>query len=122
MSIVLKNSSNADVTFTLSHQLANGVVFDSVGESLLDRKRLTLTLGESQNVNRVRLKLSVPHVCQNGGTGCSPVIDYTQVASMDFSVVRFASGEARDDLIALAASLAADAQVKQLVTNGVMPA
>lgn len=120
MSIVLKNSLNEDVTFNRTTVLSNGVVFDSVGESLLDRKRITLTLGESQNVNRVKIKLSVPHVC-NDGPGCAPVVDYTQVASMDYSVVRFADAKSRADLASFMASLASDPQVVELVEDGVTP-
>jgi len=116
--IVLKDRNSADVPFTLTSVSGNGMVFDNRTGALLNRKRLTLSLNESQKTNRVRAKLSVPSVATVDGI---PVITYTQVASCDISVVTFASEDDRADLQAMFSSLTATPAVKNMVERGILP-
>lgn len=120
MSIVLKNKANVDVTFNFVGTTANGVIYDAPGATLLDRKRLTLQLIEGKNANRVKFKLSVPSVCDTA-PGCVPVISYTQVASGDYSIVRFSSLLDRQDIDAMVASLTDSTAITSLVVDGSLP-
>lgn len=121
--IVLKDKANADVTFTLTGVAGNSVIFDNRTSSLLGRKRLTLTVNENKNTNRVAVKLSIPSVCVEGdSSGCTTEsVKYTQVASADITVVRFSSLTDREDLAALFGSLVTSAAVEDMVTEGVLP-
>lgn len=119
--IVLKDKANADVTFSLTGVAGNSVIFDNRSSSLLGRKRLTLTVNENKNTNRIAVKLSLPSVCA-GDTECAAEsIKYTQVASADITVVRFSSLADREDLAALFGSLITNAAVEDMVTEGVLP-
>lgn len=119
MTIVLKNRLNADVTFSKIGVSGTSVVFEAPGTTLMDRKRLVLSLTEGKNVNRVKFKLTVPTV----GTDSNgvPTVSYTQVASGDVSVVRFSSVADRADLAAMLGSLAASDAVGDMINDGSMP-
>lgn len=120
--IVLKDKANADVTFTLTGVAGSSVIFDNRTSSLLGRKRLTLTVNENKNTNRIAVKLSIPSVCEGETSGCTAEsIKYTQVASADITVVRFSSLADREDLAALFGSLITNAAVEDMVTEGVLP-
>lgn len=120
--IVLKDKANADVTFTLTGVAGNSVIFDNRTSSLLGRKRLTLTVNENKNTNRIAVKLSIPSVCASDPSDCTTEsIKYTQVASADITVVRFSSLADREDLAALFGSLITSAAVEDMVTEGVLP-
>lgn len=121
--IVLKDKANADVTFTLTGVAGNSVIFDNRTSSLLGRKRITLTVNENKNTNRVAVKLSLPSVCAGDETSDCPTesIKYTQVASADITVVRFSSLVDREDLASLFGSLITSAAVEDMVTEGVLP-
>lgn len=122
MKIVLKDRLGADVEFVYSGSTDDGVVFDTRGgNSLLDRKRLTLRLNSSGATNRVKTKLSVPSVCTTE-PGCVPTVSYTLVASADISVVKFSSADDRADLVALLASLQGSAEIANLINEGILPA
>lgn len=121
MNIVLKDRNGANVTFNQKGYTNNGIIFEAMGTTLLDRKRLSLQITEGANVNRVKFKLSVPSVCQSATDCSTSAVQYTLVASGDLSVVRFSSNEAREDLAALVASLAASAELENMVTDGVLP-
>lgn len=118
--IVLKDQNGADVVFTHVSTGPGTLTFTSPGTSLLDVKKLTLSLNENANTNRVRYKLSVPVVCASVA-GCKPVIEYTQVASGDLTIVKFSSEGRRQELAALTASLVGNATVKDLVVGGAFP-
>lgn len=118
--IVLKNRLNENITFTYAGRTSQGAVFDSPGATLLDRKRITLQLGENQNVNRVKMKISVP-VLNTSVAGAAPTVSYTQVASGDITVVRFADEANREDIVSLFSSLAGSATVLALATEGILP-
>ena len=120
--IVLKDKANADVTFTLTGVAGNSVIFDNRTSSLLGRKRLTLTVNENKNTNRVAVKLSIPSVCDDSVSGCTTEsVKYTQVASADITVVRFSSLADREDLAALFGSLITNAAIEDMVVEGVLP-
>lgn len=121
--IVLKDKANADVTFTLTGVAGNSVIFDNRTSSLLGRKRLTLTVNENKNTNRIAVKLSIPSVCDDkSASGCTTEsVKYTQVASADITVVRFSSLADREDLAAMFGSLITSAAVEDMVTEGVLP-
>lgn len=120
--IVLKDKANADVTFTLTGVAGNSVIFDNRTSSLLGRKRITLTVNENKNTNRIAVKLSLPSVCVGDGSDCTTEsVKYTQVASADITVVRFSSLVDREDLAALFGSLITSAAVEDMVTEGVLP-
>lgn len=118
--IVLKDQNAADVIFHHVETAPNTLVFMNRGDSLLDIKKLTLTLNESAKVNRVKWKLSVPTVKTDVATGL-PVVSYTQVASGDLSVVKFSSSADRALICALQESLTATTAVKDLVISGAFP-
>lgn len=116
MTIVLKNRLNEDVTFSKVGINGTSVVFEAPGTTLMDRKRLILSLAEGKNVNRVKFKLTVPTVsADNGGV---PTVSYTQVASGDVSVVRFSSSADRADLAAMLGSLATSSAVDDMIIDG----
>lgn len=117
--IVLKDSTGTNVTFNFTSHVGNILTYDSVGDSLLNRKRLTINFGENAKVNRVKMKLSVPSVVTVEGV---PTVGYTQVASSDHSVVRASTAVERADLAALFANLQAAASIQEIIKNGVMPA
>lgn len=118
--IVLKDRNDEDVIFKFTGVTNNGVVYDAIGATLLDRKRLTLQVQEGANVNRVKYKISVPSVCSSG-TDCVPTVSYTLVDSGDLSVVRFSSIEDRQDLAAFHKSLAASDVVTDMIVSGGLP-
>lgn len=120
MTIVLKNRNDEDVIFKFTGVTANGVIYDSVGTTLMDRKRLTLQVQEGAKVNRVKYKISVPSVCTSG-TDCVPTVSYTLVDSGDLSVVRFSSVEDRQDLAAFHKSLASSEAVAEMIVSGGLP-
>lgn len=115
--IVLKDRLAGDVTFNYTGTTQNGIIYDAAGSTLLSRKRLTLQMTESAKVNRIKWKLSVPSVCASA-PDCVPTVSYTLVASGDISVVKFSTAEDREDLQAMASSLAAHAAVESLVVDG----
>lgn len=119
MTIVLKNRLNQDVTFSKVGLSGSSVVYEANGTTLMDRKRLILSLAEGKNVNRVKFKLTVPTMCADNG--CVPTVSYTQVASGDVSVVRFSSEEDRANLAAMLGSLASSQAVKDMINDGSMP-
>lgn len=121
MTIVLKDKANANVTFTRTGISGNSVIYDNRGASLLNRKRLTLTVNENKNTNRIAVKLSLPSVCNDGTDCATESIKYTQVASADVTVVRFASTVDREDLGALFGSLITNIAVQDMITDGVLP-
>lgn len=118
--IVLKDASDADVVFTHVSTAPGQLVFVNRGDNLLDTKQLTLNLNESARVNRVKFKLSVPSVGTDSVTGL-PVVSFTQVASGDFSVVKFSSAADRALLGALSSSLVESTAVQDLVKSGSFP-
>lgn len=120
MQIVLKDQNDADVVFTHVSTAANTMEFANAGSSLMDQKRLTLSLNTNANTNRVKFKLSVPKVCAST-VDCKPTVSFTQVASGDISVVRFSELDDRAELSALVASLADSAAVDTLIKNGAFP-
>lgn len=119
--IVLKDSTNADVTFNYSGSDNAGMHFDQANGTLMSRRRISISQGESKNTNRVRVKLSLPTVCEGSEACAVPSILYTQVASADITVVKFASLIDRKDLAALFGNLILSAAVKTTVTDGIMP-
>lgn len=119
--LVLKDKAQADVPFTLSGISGNSAIFDNRGSSLLNRKRITLTVNENKNTNRIAVKLSLPSVCTDATACATESVKYTQVASADITVVRFASTVDREDLGALFGSLITNAAVQDMVTEGVLP-
>lgn len=121
MPIVLKNHAGDDVTFTFQGRTANGVIFDSRGDSLQGKKRLTLQLVEGREVNRVRYKISAPAVCDDANNCGKTVVAYTLVASGDMSVVRAASSDDIADLVALTASLASSDAIDAMANEGILP-
>lgn len=121
MTIVLKDRNDADVVFTYTGTTGNGVIFDNRSSTLIGRKRLTLSLNENTNTNRIGVKLSIPSICQGEDACDKATVKYTQVASADISVVRFASLEDREDLAAMFASLIGSSDLELLVTDGVLP-
>lgn len=121
MNIVLKDKAGTDVTFTPAGTTLDGRVYVHRGNTLLDTKRITLRLVETKNTNRVHIKLSVPSVCTSSVDCADPVVKYTQVASADITVVRFASEDARNDLAALHGSLNNSDVIAQLITAATLP-
>lgn len=124
-SIILKDKALADQTFTFKTILPNGsAVFERIAGPLVGRAELTLSLSEGANVNRVKAKLSIPKVCvttpSNGDCG-RPVVEYTQVGSLDISVVRFSSEVEREDMSAMLNSLAGNPVFKSIIVNGDLP-
>lgn len=119
MNIVLKDQADSDVTFTHVRTAPGLLEFQSRGDSLLDVKRLTLSLNENANTNRVRFKLSIPTIGTDAAN--KPVVTYTQVVSGDFTVVKFSTEADRALLNALATSLVSNATVTDLVVDGAFP-
>lgn len=118
--IVLKDQNDADVVFTHVSTAPGSLTFQSVGANLLDTKRLVMSLGSNTNANRIKFKLTVPSVC-NDVAGCKPVINYTQVASGDISIVKFSSEADRQAIAAMTASLVDNAAIKDLIVDGAFP-
>lgn len=118
--IVLKDSLDQDVVFKHISTSQNKIVFEAAGDSLLDRKRLELSLSQSANVNRAKYKITVPSIC-NDGDSCVPKIAYTQVASGDVSIVRYSSVKDREDLAAYMESLAQSQALKDIIIDGGLP-
>lgn len=118
--IVLKDQDSEDVVFTHVSTAPGSLVYVNRGDSLYDQKRLTLSLNESANVNRVKFKLSVPTVDVDPTTGL-PAVSYTQVASGDVSVVKFSSLADRKLISALQDSLLSSAEFKNLIETGSFP-
>lgn len=119
--MILKDKDGADVTFTRTGTTADGVVYDSRGSSLLDTKRLTFRLVETKATNRIHVKLSVPSVCASSVDCAVPEVKYTQVASGDITVVRFASEDDRNNLAAFLKSIYALPEVSSMIVNAVIP-
>lgn len=119
MNIVLKDQTDSDVMFTHVRTAPGMLEFQSRGDSLMDVKRLTLSLNENANTNRVRFKLSIPTIGTDAAN--KPVVTYTQVVSGDFTVVKFSSEDDRALLKALTSSLVSSATVSDLVVNGAFP-
>lgn len=123
--IVLKDSALADQTFNYVGTGANNaIIYERSAPTLVGRARLSLSLSGNSNVNRVRVKMSVPSVCTTPlpDGGCSrPTVEYTQVASADLSVVAFSSAASRADLAAMFGSLISNADVISMITDGVTP-
>lgn len=118
--IVLKDKDAADVTFSLVGAVGEIATFRAEGSTLLGAPEITLRIQRKQNVNRVYAKLSVPTVCNDDPCG-KQVVSYTEVGSLDLSSVLMASQDARDNFIALFASLAATDAVAAMFTDGTSP-
>lgn len=117
--IVLKDAKAADVVFTHVKTAPNTLTFVNRGDSLLDSKELTLSLNENANTNRVRVKLSVPRVGQNADG--KSVVEYTQVASCDITIVKFSTADDRALIDALFGSAISSSVVSDLVRSGAFP-
>lgn len=122
MAIVLKDRNDANVTFHGAGSSANTRVFltASSGGTLLGRNRLTLSITEGPNVNRVRFKIEAPHICEPE-QACAASVTYTLVASGDVSVVKFSTEADRKDLAAFVSSLTGTSSWEEMVVNGVLP-
>lgn len=118
--IVLKDKSNADVTFNLVGSVGEIATYRAQGDTLLGAPEVTLRIQRKQNVNRVFAKLSIPTVCVDDPCG-KPVVAYTEVGSLDLSSVLAASEDARDNFVAMFASLAATEAVQAMFTDGISP-
>lgn len=117
--IVLKDASDGDVVFTHVKTAPNTLTFVNRGDSLLASKELTLSLNENANTNRVRMKISVPRVGRNADG--KSVIEYTQVASSDITIVKFSTAEDRALIDALFKSAVSNVVLSDLVQNGAFP-
>lgn len=116
LSITLRDKDGVDVVFTEASHKQDTISFTAQGESLLDTKRLDISLRPNGATNRLVAKLSVPSVGQNPSTGI-PGVQWTEVGSFDLTAVKVASADAANDFIAMFASLAASNTVKQLYTH-----
>lgn len=121
MQIVLKDHNNTDVVFTHISTVNGKMTFQAQGSSLMDAKRLEISLSENANTNRIRTKLSVPTMCAES-VGCKPVILYTQVSSSDITVVKFSTLDDRKLINALEQSVLSSTVIKNLVENAQFPA
>lgn len=117
--IVLKDATADDVIFTHVKTAPNTLTYVNRGDSLLDSRELTISLNENANTNRVRVKLSVPRVGKNADG--KSVIEYTQVASSDITIVKFSTAEDRALIDALFKSAISSDVVSDLVQNGAFP-
>lgn len=121
MSIVLKNHNNVDVTYTLRDRRSGTAIFMAPGDTLAGRSRLTLSIVERDNTNRVVGKLEIPTILECPDT-CQPAkLAYTEVGSFDLSAVKFASAEDAENFIAQFQSLIATAAVASMYTDGILP-
>lgn len=118
--IVLKDKDAANVTFQLVGTSGETAIFRAQGSTLMGAPEVTLRIQRKQNVNRVYAKLSIPTVCTDASCG-KPVVSYTEVGSLDLSSVLAASEAARDNFIAMFASLAANQAVQAMFTDGISP-
>lgn len=118
--IVLKDKTAQDVVFNLVGASGDSAIFRATGDTLMGAPELALRLQRKQNVNRVYAKLSIPTVCTDASCG-KPVVSYTEVGSLDLSSVLAASEAARDNFIAMFASLAANQAVQAMFTDGISP-
>lgn len=121
MPIVLKNKDNADVTYTLVDRRANTAIYMAGGESLLSRSRLTLSLNERSQTNRVIGRLEIPTVL-DAAPGIVPGIAYKEIGSFDLSSVLAASSDDALNFIAQFKSLVATDVVKTMYADGIVPA
>lgn len=122
MNLVLKNKAAENVTFTPVGTTGNSMVYEDRTGPLMGRKRVTLSLNEKANTNRVAVKISLPAVCASDAETCGvDAIKYTQVASADITVVKFATEADREDLAALFASLIGSSALEDLVVQASMP-
>lgn len=118
--IVLKDKSAADVIFQLVGTSGETAIFRAQGSTLMGAPEVTLRIQRKQNVNRIYAKLSIPTVCTDASCG-KQTISYTEVGSLDLSSVLSASEAARDNFVALFASLAANQAVQAMYTDGMSP-
>lgn len=116
--IILKDSADANVTFVPRNTQGNQVLYVAAGTSLLDVKRLELTLKDNGPTNRVVGKLSIPTAGANPQTGLQGV-QWTEIGSFDLSSVKVASTDAAEDFFALWASFAGHDAVKTMFVDGV---
>lgn len=118
--IVLKDKDANNVTFQLVGTSGETAIFRAQGATLLGAPEVTLRIQRKQNVNRVYAKLSIPTVCTDDPCG-KQAVSYTEVGSLDLSSVLSASEAARDNFVALFASLAANHAVQAMYTDGMSP-
>lgn len=120
--IVLKDASNADITFNLvSGENPSQIVYENPVGPILGRKRIVFSMKQNSNVNRVKARIAIPSTSVDPVTGKSTVV-WTNVASLDVSSVLFAPVDAATNLMALFGSLSKHASVLAMVTDGVNPA
>jgi len=116
--IILKNAAAQNVTFVPRNTAQNDVLYVATGTSLLDVKRLQLSIKDNGPTNRVVGKLSIPTVGTNPGTGLENV-KWTEIGSFDLSAVKSASSDAAKDFFAMWASFAGHDAVKSMFVDGV---
>lgn len=117
--IVLKDSENNDVTYSLTGFDGKVATYRASGAILLGDSQLTFRITRKPTVNRIVAKLSIPSVCTDP---CGKqTVQYTEVGSLDLSSVLAADQAARDNFVAQFASLAASAAVADMYTDGIMP-
>lgn len=116
--ITLKDKALVNHVFVPRSAANNTVVYVAPGSTLLDAKKLELTLKDNGPTNRVIGKLSLPTVGVAPGTGVSGV-QWTEVGSFDLSSVKVATSAAAEDFVAMFASLLASDAVKSMFVSGV---
>lgn len=120
--LVLKDALSADISFTPIARMPDGIMYERKGATLLGRSRVSLTLTENGKTNRIRGKLTVPVVADCSTTcGEVPVVQYTEVASFDFSIYRAGQETGRSDIAALTASLLSSPEVVAMIVDGSKP-
>lgn len=116
--ITLKNAAGADVVFNLRSVDARGKqTLISAGATLLEAKKLELSVVEHANTFRIIGKLSVPSASSCAGGCTTPA--YTEVGSFDLSSVKVASESAQADFLALFSSFVGSDEVESSYTTGV---
>lgn len=116
--IVLKDALLANITYAPRNTDTNKVIYIATGTSLLDVRRLELSLKDNGSTNRVIGKLSIPTVGTSPSTGL-PSVQWTEVGSFDLASVKGATKVAAEDFFAQFASFAGHASVKSMYVDGV---
>lgn len=120
--IVLRDADSNDVTFTLFSASGDSLRFGHTpNDVLLGQEEVQLRIQRKQGVNRVYAKIILPHVC-DAAPGCTPVVDFTEIGSLDLSSVLMADSATRKRFFALFASLASSPDVQAMVEDGILPA
>lgn len=116
--IVLKDKTGANVTYTKIRVEGSKSTFQHAGASLLERARVELRLNEGANANHVIGKLMIPTV-QDNSSCCGPDgVAYTEVGSFNLTSVLVAATGDAEEFIAQFSSLVASALVKDMYVLG----